>query len=172
MTAYMVDAGDTAKKARMIKASTMLQAKVGLGPLDPKVITRCQSIIDNNKIDFVPVAQECLTRLQAVIKKAQAGTIDKTTAVEALTEPVMQLKAHASLFHYPLVGTLAGIMMGFLESINQLDKNVIEIVDAHHQTLKSIVNNKIEGTGGKQGEMLKAELYDACRRYYAKKNLM
>lgn len=172
MSAEIAQNRATAKKSRTVKASTMLQAKVGLGPLDPKVISRCQDVIDNNTVDFAPMAKECLTRMQGIIKKAQAGTLNKTAAVTAMTEPVMQLKAHASIFRYALVGNLAGIMLGFLESIEEMDKDVIAIVDAHHQTLKSIVNNKMEGNGGKAGEQLKAELYDACRRYYAKKNLM
>jgi hypothetical protein len=169
MTAYKAD---EAKKAKIIKASNTLQSKVGLGSLDPKVVSRCQEVIDNNKVDFAPIAKECLTYLQSIIKKVQAGTINKKVAVEAMTEPVMQLKAHASLFHYDLVGTLAGIMLGFLEAIDEIDNDVLRIVDAHHQTLKSIIINKLEGNGGKAGEQLKSELYDACRRYYAKKNLM
>jgi hypothetical protein len=157
------------KKARMIKASTLLQAKVGLGPLDEKVLNRCQDVMDNNKVDFAPLAREYLATLGDVIDQARAGELNRDRAMHAITEPVMQLKAHASMFRYTLVGDLANIMMSFLESITEIDSNVIDIVDAHHKTLKTIISKKLEGDGGRSGETLKSELNDAIRRYSAKK---
>ncbi len=157
------------KKAKIIKASTMLQAKIGRGPLDPKTVQRCQDVIDSNQVDFSPLAKEYLNRLDAVLKKVQDGTLGKQAAIGSITEPVVQLKGHAALFGYELAGTLANIMMGFLESIDSLDSDVIQIVDAHHQTLKSIIHNEMKGDGGPHGEMLKRELMQACRRYHSKK---
>jgi hypothetical protein len=157
------------KKARIIKASTLLQAKVGLGPLDEKTLRRCQDVMDNNKVDFAPLAREDLNRLYTVIRQAQDGDMNRNEAARAITGPVMRLKAHASLFRYPLIGALANIMLGFLESLTEMDKDALEIVDAHHQTLKSIVINRMEGEGGSFGTMLKEELTEACKRYHAKK---
>jgi hypothetical protein len=160
--------GET-KKAKVIKASTLLQAKIGRGPLDENTIKRCQEVLDKNEIDFAPLADSYLTRLLGVIKKAESGALDKTAAIQAMIEPVMQLKAHAAIFRYPLVGNLANIMMGFLESIGELDENVIKIVEAHHQTLRSIIMKEMKGDGGEAGKMLEKELMQACNRYHAKK---
>lgn len=162
--------GETAdsKKVRVIKANTMLQAKVGKGPLDEKAVRRCQEVMDANKVDFAPLAREYLARLDDAVRQAREGLLSRERAVQSMTEPVMQLKAHASMFRYTLIGALANIMLGFLESAETIDEDAIDIVEAHHKTLKAIIANKMEGDGGVRGEKLKAELKDACARYYAR----
>lgn len=163
------DAPKAKKKGRVIKASTLLQAKVGLGPLDQKVLRRCQDVMDNNKVDFTPLAREYLRKLEGAVKDTRDGLFNRNKAVQMMTEPVMQLKAHASMFKYTLIGTLANIMLSFLESIREIDDDVLEIVEAHHKTLKTIVSKKMEGDGGEHGKTLQDELNQACQRYHAKK---
>lgn len=157
------------RKARVIKANTILQAKVGLGPLDDKVLGRCQDVMENNKIDFSPVAKEYLAMLADTITMTREGKLSHNDAIQAMANPVMQLKAHASMFHYTLVGKLANIMLSFLESVETIDNDVIDIVDAHHKTLKTIISKRLSGDGGNGGETLKAELIEVIRRYNSKR---
>ena len=82
----------------------------------------------------------------------------------------MTLKANASIFHYPLVGELAKIMLDFIETIKVLDKDAIDIVSAHHDTLYAIIKKKMRGDEGlKQGEAFITELKEACARYFKKR---
>ena len=157
------------KKPNVIKANYGLQAKVGKGPLDIRKVEACQRVIDNNEVDFAPMALEILDRLHIAIEVARSNKADVEQAVEAMTQPVMELKANAAIFRYNLIGNLANVMLSFLESVKALDKTVIEIVNAHHKTLTAIVTNKMQGDGGKHGKMLEQELKDACLRYYQKK---
>ena len=78
-------------------------------------------------------------------------------------------KANAAIFHYTLIGSMANVMLSFLEAIKEFDKDAIEMVAAHHTTLKAIVLKKMSGDGGAVGEQMVQELKDACARYYAKK---
>lgn len=156
---------EQAIKARMIKANTILQAKVGLGPLDDKVLSRCQDVMDNNKVDFTPLAKEYLTGLWDALEHTREGRHTHKDAVIAMTGPVMQLKAHASMFRYTLVGGLANIMLGFLESVEEIDADALDIIEAHHKTLRTIVHKQLQGDGGSSGDALKAELKEAIRRY-------
>jgi hypothetical protein len=165
MTIDMVES----KKARVIKADYSLQARVGSGPLDEAVVEKCQKVMDNNTVDFAPLAMEYLEKLADAIKKARTGNLSKDAAVDAMTAPVMQLKANAAVFRYTLIGNLANVMLSFLESVNEVDKTVLEIVDAHHKTLNAIVVKKIQGTGGNHGTLLEEELKGACKRYFSKK---
>jgi hypothetical protein len=156
-------------KVNIIKATHELQRKVGSGPIDESVIKASQSLIENNEVDFAPVALVILDRLQDALK--QAGNLANTLEdmKELLTRPVMELKANAAIFHYDLVGTLASIMLGFLENIKIMDRDAVEIVKAHHASLHVIVVRKITGDGGAIGESLISELKLACDRYYHKK---
>lgn len=156
-------------KAKVIKANRMLQAKVGSGPLDEKTVEKCQEVIDKNDVDFTPLAKQYLDQLAVAIQKAKGQEIQLDEAVALMTQPVMELKANATIFKYDLIGNLANVMLSFLEAVRELDKTVLEIVDAHHKTLSAIVAKKMKGDGGKYGKHLEHELKDACKRYFTAK---
>lgn len=157
------------KKARVIKANYVLQAKVGSGPLDAKVVDACQKVMDENDVDFAPLALEYLDKLGAATKKARIDSSNTKEILQEMAQPVMQLKANAAVFKYDLIGKLANVMLSFLESVRAIDKTVIEIVDAHHKTLSAIILKKMKGDGGAYGVQLEQELKDACIRYLQKK---
>lgn len=157
------------KQPRVIKANYMLQAKIGSGPLDEKVVARCQQVMDENDVDFAPLAKEFLDKLKTAIEQAKTGELSLEQSVQAMTQPVMELKANAAIFKYSLIGNLANVMLSFLEAIKKMDPTVIDIVDAHHKTLTAIVNNKMKGDGGATGKKLEQELKDACKRYFQAK---
>jgi len=155
-------------KPKVIKANTSLQNKVGTGKIDESSIERCQSVMDNNDIDFHPVAMEFLDKLTEAIKAAKTADIETQDTIGELTAPVMQLKANASIFKYDLIGNLANVMLSFLENIKELDKDAISIVEAHHKTLTAIILKKMVGDGGAFGKQMEEELKGACQRYFAK----
>ncbi len=158
------------KEPKVIKANYMLQNKVGAGPLDRNAVDRCQDVMDNNDVDFAPLGMEYLNKLKEAIDKTKSGDLTKDQAVQAMTEPVMQLKANAATFRYTLIGNLANVMLSFLEAVSEIDKVVIEIVDAHYKTLTAIVMKKMQGDGGAAGKQMEEELKAACKRYFTSKN--
>lgn len=160
--------GQGSGKANIIKATYDLQRKVGKGPIDEAVIKKSQQMIDTNDVDFGPVALAILQRLNATIEEAKNPGRSFDDLKQLFIQPVMELKANASTFHYDLVGALANVMLGFLESIKIMDKDAIEIVRAHHDSLHAIIIHKVSGNGGARGQTLVLELKNACDRYYNK----
>lgn len=158
------------QKPKRIKADTTLQEKIGTGPLDKEVVEKCQEVMDNNDVDFAPLAMEYLGKLQEAIAVVKGGEVEMKDAVEGMTAPVMQLKANASLFGYSLIGNLANVMLSFLEGVKELDDDVVAIVDAHHKTLSAIVIKKMKGDGGDFGRQMEEELKGACKRYFVKRS--
>ena len=156
------------KKARIVKANRLLQAKIGTGEVDPEVIEKSQKVIDENKVDFAPMAEEYIAALQSCIEDAQKKKKSDQDILEHMIEPVMQIKANAKMFDYELIGNLANIMLNFLETIDEIDGDVLDIVEAHQKTLVIIVKNKMRGDGGEYGEEITSELKEACKRYFAK----
>ncbi len=156
---------DHSNKVRIIRATHLLRSKVGTGTLSPEIIEECQRVIEENDIDFSPLAREFLDELAQTIRQTRSREISEQEAVEKMTSCVMQLKANAAVFHYRLVGNLAQVMLGFLESLTHIDNNALEIVDAHHKTLNAIIAKQMKGDGGKYGRQLQEELTHACERY-------
>ena len=157
-------------KARVIKASTMLQAKVGTGTIDEEKIRKMQRIMDQPKTDFVPMALQLLDELAAATANARQNGGDPAPLLSQMTIPVMQLKAHAAMFNYPLVGDIARNALDFLENVTTADKGVIDIIDAHHRALGLVIKGKLSGDGGAHGKIMESELKDACSRYFTKKS--
>jgi hypothetical protein len=156
-------------KANIIKASYRLQQKVGAGPLDERTVKASQGVIDTNQVDFGPLGLAILKRLEDGLNSAQNSAVTMQQLKETLIAPVMELKANAAIFHYTLIGNLANIMLSFLEAILVMDKDALDIVRAHHDSLHMIIVRKIEGDGGEAGKQLIKELQQACDRYYHKK---
>lgn len=156
-------------KANIIKANYDLQNKVGKGPINEATIKFSQTLIDSNGVDFGPLALLILQRLKDALDQAKDAGNSFDDMKDLLTKPVMELKANAGIFHYDLVGELAGIMLGFLEHIKIMDADAIEIVRAHHNSLHMIIVRKLSGDGGAAGQALINELQQACDRYYHKK---
>ena len=158
-------------ETRVIKASYVLQAKVGAGPLDAEKVRESQRVIETNKVDFVPLGLEFLDNLEKILQEATQTKMEPEELRERLTQPIMQLKGNASMFHYNLIGDLANIMLSFLESIKEVDSDALEIVGAHHQTLKAIIMKRMQGDGGMNGKAFQNELKGACKRYFAKREI-
>lgn len=148
-----------------IKANHVLQAKVGLGVIDEETIAKSQSIIEKNNFNFAPIAAMFLEQLRDGLTTAKKEAVTNRKSIERLVNPVMQIKANARIFKYELLGNLAAVMMHFLEHLNELDTDALEIVEAHHKTLFHIITSEMQGSGGPIGQSLETELESACKRY-------
>lgn len=159
----------TDEDVKIYKASKELQMKAGTGQVDAETISKAEKAIEETSIDFAPMAKRHLDDLQQALDKTKKGELDKDTLHEMVTRPVMSLKSEGAMFSYNLVGDLANIMLSFLESVNEVDKTVLQILQAHHTTLNAVVNNKMKGDGGPTGNSLKTELRQAIQRYHQQK---
>jgi hypothetical protein len=157
-------------KIKIYKANPILKQKIGSGPIDKKLIERAQKVIEENDVDFSPLGLQFLNELEEALVNVESHlSKDKfESQKQSLTKPVMELKANAKMFRYGLVGELASIMLNFLESITSLDKDALSIIRGHHDTLRGIINNNLSGDGGQKGQVMIAELKNACARYYKK----
>lgn len=158
-------------KTRVIKANRLLQAKTGIVKIDKDTIAKCQDLIDDTDMDFQPFADEIIDTMQKLSTEAKTlSGHDEEDAVllDKLCGEVMQIKGQAGMFGYDLASNLSDIMLSFLESIDHIDNHVIEILDAHTKTLDVVFKSGLKGDGGAQGKALKAELEDACSRYFSK----
>ena len=148
----------------------MLQAKFGSGNIDGKYIEQSQTLIESDKTDLAPMAYEYLERLETALAHIPEKPANIKAAIQPVIVEVMQIKANAAMFNYGLIGTLANIVLNFLENLQTWDKDAFTIVNTHAQTLRVIVKNGMKGDGGDYGHQLTTELRGACQRYFAKKS--
>ena len=160
------------RKAEFIKPPNTIRSKVGTGGLSDDILDKAQQLLENNTVDFQPLAEMYLTTLMGGIEAAKnAGAKgDPEHIISTMLYPAMQLKANGGMFHFLLVTKIADKLIQFLEVIEYPDHESVEIVQAFHTTIRAVVLGKIKGDGGKHGADLLGALTEACMRYFQHKN--
>lgn len=156
------------RKAEFIKPQNNLKAKVGSGGLGEDILNKAQALLENNAVDFQPLAEMYLNALSRGIEKCQKpGPRDTAeTLIAGMIYPSMQLKANGGMFHYQLVTKIADKLIQFMEVIEEPDMDAVDIVLAFHTTMRAIIMSKITGNGGRHGFELMQALDEACNRYF------
>lgn len=158
-------------RVKLVVPENTLKKKVGNGGFDQVALQRAQHMIENNTVDFRPMALELSKELDTVIGTVRATTFNDPEHMGALMYPVMQLRAQGGLFHYPLITKTSHIIIDFLENIPGLDAVVIEITDAYCKSIKVIVANQLKDENSNDGKALCDALSGVCNRYYKRNNI-
>lgn len=158
------------RNAEFIKPPNMLKTKVGSGGLSDDILNKAENLLESNTVDFQPLAEMYLAGLMKGIELAKESdpNDDQEYVISRMLYPGMQLKANGGMFHYPLVTRIADKLIQFLEVIERVDIEVVEIVMAFHTTIRAVVMGRVSGDGGKHGTELMRALNEACVRYFDK----
>ena len=161
------------RRAEFIKPPNLLKGKVGSGGLSEEILDRAQALLENNTVDFLPLAEMYLSALMTGIEMAKnpGPSDDMEYIISTMLYPTMQLKANGGMFHYPLVTEIADKLIQFLEVLPEADIEAVEIVLAFHTTVRAIVLGRITGDGGPHGRDLAVALHHACERYFEKNRM-
>jgi len=155
------------RKAEFIKPPNLLKAKVGSGGLGDDILIKAQELLENNAVDFLPLAEIYLAALLNALEHARKNQgEDAEHLITKMIYPAMQLKANGGMFHYPLITSIADRLVRFLEVLEVPDVDALEIVDAYHTTMRAVILGKVTGTGGRHGDELIAALDSAGTRYF------
>src|SRR5689334_18011463 len=109
------------RRAELISPPNYLKEKVGSGGIDENLLTKAQALLEDNTVDFKPIADMLIDVLTEAVQNTRAGVLTGENAIEAIIYPAMQLKAQGGMFHYPLVTELSNILVNFLETVNAPD---------------------------------------------------
>ena len=158
------------RKAEFIRPPNTLKQKVGKGGLSDAILDKAQKLLEENTVDFEPLANMYMTSLSNGIEMAKGfqPSDDIEEVIATMLYPAMQLKANGGMFNYPLVTKISDKLIQFLEVISEPDIESVEIVLAFHTTLTAVIQGQIKGDGGKNGDELLQALTDACMRYFEK----
>lgn len=156
---------------KVIKASLELQQKVGTGTIAEEKVREAQEVINENKIEFAPIAKPQLDILLSAIRAAQgyqSGSGNDKAVLQSFATPIMNIKANAATFNYPVISGLSGIVLTFLEDAKRFDKKAVQIVDLLHKTILLVLARKISGDGGRDGKALQLAFQELCQKFSKK----
>lgn len=144
----------------ILTANNSLQNKAGSGGIPSITIKKCQTFLDNNGIDFIPVAESILDRLYTLIEKAQQKEQQQSTYYEKILECVMQLKANGKMFQYPLITTLGELVMEHLEQNPTLPERTLIVLGKFCEILTTILQNKLTAVSAQQEKRYRKQITD------------
>lgn len=149
----------------------VLKRKVGSGGLDETVLQKAQELLESSDFDFTVQGQRYLMSLREGIRMAetQRHRFEMESLLATITHPAMQLKANGAMFGYPLVTHIADLMIRFIEVLDELDQDALDIFNGFRTAFNAVIIGHIKGDGGQQGQDLYTALQDACQRYFDKK---
>lgn len=156
----------TADDVKRIEASKELQKKVGTGSIDENKVAKAQEVIANNKVDFAPIAKPHLDLLGKAIRESAGlkNPENQKEILESYMTPIMNIKANAATFNFPLISGLSGVVLTFLETVGRYDRKVVQIVDLLYKTILLVLARKMAGDGGAEGKALLGAFHDVCQK--------
>lgn len=151
---------------RNAESGLELQTKVGIGAISDEAISRAQKAMDENKIDFYPIASGFLGDFHTAIESIKTEAAPTRRSVEELISPIMQIKANALVFRYGKLGEIAGMGLNFLDNLNEVDQYAVMIAEAFYKPMKHmIIKRDDEDEINMYHHTVKSELEEACKRY-------
>lgn len=154
--------------AKLVKPENALKKKVGDGGFKKEDLEKAQKAIDENDVDFVPIANQYLVVVREILASEKTGS-DLSDLYSAFLDPLMQLRSQGSLFHYSSITCLTDIVVDCLDSLKMVDKTIIEIIVAYDKSAKALMAAGIRDQNHPICQALAKELGLVCQKYKASK---
>lgn len=124
--------------------------------LKPETINQAQAVIQQSRQDFVAWIKEDIIFMQELLEQLQDTSWD-AKLLDQFMRLVLQVKARAGTFGYPLASEIARKLYVFCEEGYRAKADHMLVVRKHTEGLRVVIHNNIEGDGGEIGrELLKS----------------
>ena len=153
-----------------IQASKKLQAKAGIGDIDKKSIEKAQHFADNNKVVYSDVVQPLLGLLRRSLDRLESEPSQKNEILKDIKSSIMDMKASAATFSYPLISRLCSPLLLHLENRNDIDKETFKLVDLLYHIVSIVVRNDESDLKKSLSRELEDTFLAACEKLAKKAN--
>ncbi len=148
-----------------------LKEKVGDGGVAGAILDKAQSVMKSFVKDYPPVAKLDLKKLLDAMQNYMKEEVTLDKALHDIKAAAIDLKSNGAMFNYPVVSQMGHSLLTFVDNIRYIDEDVVQIIMAHHQSIKAVVDNKQSGDVDKGGETLIKALTGAVSRYYRREDI-
>lgn len=152
---------------KIVKPRNTLKEKVGDGGFSKESLERAQTAIDENDVDFVPIAKKYLALIDKAVKEYKEDQNSRKLYKELLDQ-LTQLRAQGSMFNYPSITIITDTVVDLLESLNKVDDTIVEIVKAYEKSAMALLLSKVKSANDPICKALLKELRIVCKKYKEK----
>lgn len=155
---------------QLVTPKNRIKEKVGDGGFDQKKIEEAQTVIEENDVDFRPIALNFIANLEQIMDFDKSEDVESQKFYGAVLDPLMQLRAQGSMFQYSSITLITDIVVDFLDGVKKADAVIFDILKAYIQTTKMLLKMEVKKQEDKTCQLLAKELTVVCKKYIEKHN--
>jgi hypothetical protein len=153
--------------AKIIIPKNELKKKVGNGGFKEESINKAQTAIDENVVDFKPIAAEYLQNIRAALANFDKDQ-DSDRLYSGLLDQLTQLRAQGAMFHYSAITAITDVVVDLLDSLQSVDSKIIEIVNAYEKCASILIKSEVKQETSPICLTLTNEIKSVCLKYKQK----
>ena len=159
-------------KVRYIRLRNKLQSKVGGakrgegGTISPEVLEKALAEMKKAEDEYPEWVKKTLLELVEELNSAKAKPeAERTKHFKRVGAIAHELKGQGGTFGYPLVSAIGKSLNDFTQRDVLVTNNHLEILKAHIDTMRAVINGHVSGDGGAIGKELIVSLERAIAKY-------
>ncbi|MGB4058494.1 MAG: hypothetical protein WBK77_10480 [Alphaproteobacteria bacterium] len=157
------------KDHKVIKADKKLQAKAGTGDIDRKAVDHADNFLQQNKVVYADVVAPILLQLRTEFEQFKSSPDGQEAAVKKIKNAIMDLKASAATFKYPLISKICSPLLLHLENSNNFDKETFKIIELLYHIVSIVVKTDESEMDKTLSRNLESAFIAACTKISQKK---
>ena len=121
---------------------------------------KAMAVLDDLAKEYVVWVQQDLKNLEDTYAQSVASSGDSRYKIirESLFRVAHDMKGQGATFGYDLVTDIGNHLCRYIEKQEKFDEPQMKAVEAHVKALRQIIDHKLTGDGGKEGQDLKAQV--------------
>jgi len=150
----------------VINPPNMIKHKVsGSGGPSPEMLANAEKAINQMSEDYPNWAIKDVDKLEGLIGEAKPGVGNGKEILSEAFKLAHDMRGQGGSFGYPLMTRIANSFCRFVEGLDEVDAGSLQICNAHVQSMRAVLQNKVKGTGGPIGAQIADGLEMAVKRY-------
>ena len=134
--------------------------------ISKKMLQQAQAEFNKMADEYPQWVQSYLNKLTRLVEVCKEQPDKRHLLFKKLAEMAHDLKGQGGTFGYPLISKTSDSLFNFTEEMDgKILDNHVEIVKAHVDVMKAVINGRVEGDGGDIGKALMQELRAAIKRH-------
>ena len=145
-----------------IKIDKGLQLKAGKGDVEKISVHRADNYAKNNEVSYTEVVTPILRTLKEALDSAEGRPKASKHDSDQMIHALMDLKASAATFHYPLISKLCKPLLLHIESYEFVSKESMRLLNLLYHLVTVVVQSEESEIGVKLGQELENTFLEAC----------
>ncbi|WP_162938188.1 Hpt domain-containing protein [Kiloniella sp. EL199] len=138
------------------------------GPELEDIVAKAEQALFEMEDDYEILVNEETGKIYEFLKTAKSGQGDRAKCIKEIHRIGHNIKGQAATFSYPLLSLAAKSMCHFIQENSEIASERLDLIEAHVNTMRMIIAQKIKGDGGKEGQGLITALEGAVGKILAK----